>query len=74
MQAIELETRIDKDGHISLPKKFRHAFGKSARLVVLLPEQGESGLQRRRPGTAKGVLQILAEDNEHLKDFRESLP
>ena len=74
MQAIALETKIDQNGHISLPKKFQYVFGKSARLVVLLPEQGEAPLQRRRPGSAKGVLQILAADNEHLKDFRESLP
>lgn len=38
MQAIELETRIDKAGNIHLPERFRHAYGRSARLVVLLPD------------------------------------
>ncbi len=41
MQAIEFETRIDKNGHIYLSEEFRHAYGKLARLVVLLPEQSE---------------------------------
>ena len=42
MQAIEFETRIDKNGHIYLPEAFQYAYGKFARLVVLLPEQAES--------------------------------
>lgn len=28
----------------------------------------------RRPGSAKGKLVILAEDDEHLKDFKEYMP
>ncbi len=28
----------------------------------------------RQPGSAKGKLVILADDNEHLKDFREYMP
>ena len=51
MQAIELETRIDKDGHIYLPEEFQHAYGKLARLIVLLPEQAEQTKTRRQPLT-----------------------
>jgi hypothetical protein len=71
MQAIEFETRIDKRGHIYLPEEFQYAYGRFARLLVLLPEQAEAAKKRRRqPGTAKGTLHVLSEDDEHLDDFR----
>ncbi len=71
MQAIEFETMIDNDGHIHLPKEFQHAYGKFARLVVLLPEQGKPISKRRQPGSAKGILKILSDDDEHLDDFKQ---
>lgn len=74
MQAMEFETRIDKNGHISLPEEFQHAFGKIARLLVLLPEEPETPQKRRRPGSAKGILKILSEDDEHLEDFKAYMP
>jgi hypothetical protein len=74
MQAIELETQIDKNGHIFLPEKFRHAYGKSARLLVLLPEQVGPPRKQRRPGSAKGILKVLSEDDEHLDDFKAYMP
>ncbi len=74
MQAIEFETRIDSKGHIHLPEKFNYAYGKYARLVVLLPEQVEKLPKNRKPGTAKDILQILSEDDEHLDDFKEYMP
>jgi bifunctional DNA-binding transcriptional regulator/antitoxin component of YhaV-PrlF toxin-antitoxin module len=74
MQALEFETRIDKKGRIFLPEEFQHAFGKPARLLVLLPEQAETPKKRRRPGSAKGILKILLEDNEHLDDFKAYMP
>lgn len=70
MQAIEFETRIDDKGHIFLPEEFQYAYGKFARLIVLLPEQVETTKKRRQPGSAKGVLRVLSEDNEHLDDFK----
>jgi hypothetical protein len=74
MQAIEFETLIDKDGHIYLPEEFKYAYGKFARLVVLLPERGKSIQKRRQPGSAKGILQVLSDDDEHLDDFKEYMP
>lgn len=74
MQAIEVETWIDKDGHIYLPEKFQYAYGKSARLLVLLPEPVELPKKQRQPGSAKGILKILSEDDEHLGDFQEYMP
>ncbi len=74
MQAIEFETWIDKNGTIVLPRKFQHAYGKSARLLVLLPEQKEPTRKQRCPGSAKGILQILSDDDEHLDDFKAYMP
>lgn len=74
MQAIEFETRIDKNGHISLPEEFQHAYGKFSRLLVLLPEQTEPARQGRRPGSAKGILKVVSEDDEHLDDFKAYMP
>jgi len=71
MQAIEFETRIDKNGHIYLPEEYQHTFGKLVRLLVLMPEQAEPTKKKRQPGSAKGILKVLSEDNEHLDDFRE---
>ena len=68
MQALELETWIDSNGHIFLPEEFQHAYGKVARVLVLLPEQPDLPRKRRQPGSAKGILQILVEDDEHLAD------
>lgn len=74
MQAIEFETRIDEHGHIDVPEKFQNAYGKRVRLVVLLPDQAEPPTKRRQPGSAKGILTLLSEDDEHLDDFKEYMP
>ena len=74
MEALEFETRIDKNGRIILPKQFQHTYGKLVRLLVLLPEQPEIPLKRRQPGSAKGILEILLEDDEHLDDFQAYMP
>ena len=74
MKAIEFETMIDKNGHVYLPETFQHAYGKFARLVVILPEENTPRKKRRRPGSAKGILRVLSEDNAHLDDFKEYMP
>lgn len=71
MQTIEFETQIDNNGHIYLPEEFQYAYGKFARLVVLLPEPEEPTKKWRQPGSAKGIFKLLSEDDEHLDDFRE---
>ena len=74
MQAIEFETRIDKKGHIHLPEEFQYTYGRSVRLVVLFPELEEPTKKGRQPGSAKGILQVLSEDDDHLNDFKEYMP
>ncbi len=74
MQAIEFETHIDNKGHIYLPEEYKYAYGRFARLVVLLPEQAETTKKRRQPGSAKGILRVLSADDDHLDDFREYMP
>jgi hypothetical protein len=36
MQAIELETTIDRNGTLHLPEQYRFSFGAKARVIVLL--------------------------------------
>ena len=71
MKAIEMETKIDDKGHISLPPEFHYAYGKLARLIVLLPEQDDAVKNNRQPGSAKGILKVLSEDEGRLSDFKE---
>lgn len=73
-KAIEFETIIDKNGHICLPETYQYAFGKFARLVVVLSEEDVPRKKRRRPGSAKGLLHIMSEDDSHLDDFGEYMP
>jgi len=42
--------------------------------VAKLIGQRETRRQPRVPGSAKGKLHILSEDEEHLKDFKEYMP
>ena len=44
------------------------------RPVAKLVSQRAPIRQPRQPGSAKGKLIILAEDNDHLKDFEEYMP
>lgn len=73
MQTIEIDTRIDKEGHIRLPAKYHSVYGKPARLVVLFPAP-EAPHKERVPGSAKGILTVVSEDDEHLEDFSEYMP
>ena len=56
MRAIEFETRIDLSGRINLPERFRDAYGKMARLVVLLQERHEEADKTIDPMQYAGVL------------------
>ena len=41
----------------------------------LLPaEEAAEKKPRRRLGTAKGILHIISDDDDHLKDFEEYMP
>jgi antitoxin (DNA-binding transcriptional repressor) of toxin-antitoxin stability system len=42
--------------------------------VAKLVGQRPSRRQPRQPGSAKGKLLLLAEDEAHLEDFREYMP
>jgi antitoxin (DNA-binding transcriptional repressor) of toxin-antitoxin stability system len=39
--------------------------------VAKLISQPKAARQPRRPGSAKGILTIVSEDEEHLEDFKE---
>ncbi len=74
MKAIEFNTIIDEKGHVSLPDEFQYAYGKSARFLILLPEETETIIKKRQPGSAKGILSVLSEDETHLDDFTDYMP
>jgi prevent-host-death family protein len=42
--------------------------------VAKLVGQQKPERKPRRPGSAKGKLVILAEDDEHLEDFKDYMP
>jgi prevent-host-death family protein len=42
--------------------------------VAKLIGQQAVGRQPRRPGSARGKLIILTEDDEHLEDFKDYMP
>jgi len=42
--------------------------------VAKLVSQPKAARQPRRPGSAKGILVIHSEDDEHLQDFAEYMP
>lgn len=44
------------------------------RPVARLVAEAKPKKKNRQPGSAKGQLVILAEDEEHLKDFAEYMP
>ena len=47
---------------------------KNEQPVATLMGQRTSAHQPRQPGSAKGKLTILADDEEHLEDFKEYMP
>jgi antitoxin (DNA-binding transcriptional repressor) of toxin-antitoxin stability system len=42
--------------------------------VAKLVRQQKAARQPRQPGSAKGILIINVEDEEHLEDFKEYMP
>jgi antitoxin (DNA-binding transcriptional repressor) of toxin-antitoxin stability system len=42
--------------------------------VAKLVSQQKEARQPRQPGSAKGILVINVEDEEHLEDFKEYMP
>ncbi len=74
MKAIELEMTISKDGTIRLPDDYKTIYGQKARFVILFAEQTDAAKRTRQPGSAKGTLQVVAEDDEHLDDFGKYMP
>jgi antitoxin (DNA-binding transcriptional repressor) of toxin-antitoxin stability system len=42
--------------------------------VAKLVRQQKAARQPRQPGSAKGILIVNVEDEEHLEDFKEYMP
>lgn len=43
-------------------------------LVLVIDQPARSSGRRRQPGSAKGKLIILTDDDSHLEDFKEYMP
>jgi hypothetical protein len=67
VEAIIREGRIQPVEPISMEENARFL------LIRLQPATTPSGISsvRRRPGSAKGRLNILKDDDDHLKDFTD---
>lgn len=39
MFAVEIETVIDRSGHVQLPEQYRRLYGKTARVLVLVADE-----------------------------------
>jgi antitoxin (DNA-binding transcriptional repressor) of toxin-antitoxin stability system len=44
------------------------------RIVARIIGERRNGARRPGPGLAKGMLTIVADDDEHLRDFAEYMP
>lgn len=44
------------------------------KIVARLVAESQTMRQPRRPGSAVGTLTILADDEEHLRDFEDYMP
>ena len=59
-----------------------HGLGQGDEIVITEGKQAVARLlgptraarRPRKPGSARGKLQVLAEDDEHLKDFGDYIP
>ena len=66
LQAIELETFIAPDG--KLPETFREAFGRKARVIVLLPEDITS--QPEKKEQSERLMELAGKIND-FKDIED---
>lgn len=66
---LEYEVTRDRIFKMQLPESVEPG---THRFIVAIdpPEQD----QRRKPGSAKGRLTLMEEDEEHLADFKDYLP
>lgn len=71
MQTIKIHTRIAPKGCIQLPREYRYTYGQKAKMVLQVSNENEHQFYRRMPGSARGILKIHMEDDEHLNDFNE---
>lgn len=81
MQAIELETTISRQGHIDLPEEYRAAFGRSARIILLLdetPPDEDYRRERLRAAleglSASGAFADIADPVQWQRDQRQDRP
>ncbi len=69
--ALKCEVPPSRTITLSLPEEIEP--GEHELVLVIDPERSPAPL-RRQPGSAKGKLVILADDEEHMADFAHYMP
>ncbi|MCR4314826.1 MAG: DUF2281 domain-containing protein [Planctomycetes bacterium] len=69
MKTIHTRMTLDADGHLRLDIPVGGAGEEIEFTLVVQPVA--PGTSRRKPGSAKGVLEMRSEDDEHVEDFKE---
>ena len=75
MQTIGLYVNIDANGNIQLPDRYRYLFGRSVRIILMVPET-EAEISRARLHADIDVLDDSQLDYEHrvLTELHPSRP
>lgn len=80
MKAIELETIINQNGTLQIPSDYQHYYGKSAKIIVLLPDiEKEIAVdpmpfkinKQRVFGSSKGLIKMTEDFDAPLEDFKD---
>jgi len=58
MQAIELETMIDRNGMVRLPEEYRAFFGSRAKFIVLIAKEKDSAVSSDKSEPAQDLMQF----------------
>ena len=73
LNLIEAQARLPELVHSLAPGE-EIVITENSRPVARLMAEAESTRQPRKAGSAKGMLTIVREDDEHLNDFAEYMP
>jgi hypothetical protein len=74
MLALKLKCHVSEERLLTVHLPEEVCPGEHEFLVVVDQIEAVPTRKKRQPGSARGKLLILAEDNEHLQDFQDYMP
>ena len=74
MLSLKLKCHVSEDRLLTVRLPEEVLPGEHELFVVIDQPEAQVTRKRRQPGSAKGKLIILAEDDEHLQDFQDYMP